>query len=76
MILLSKWNSNWEVVLYLENLEEESEVKKNPLDQVLAGGMRAVIDWMLEEMEDEPNSPLAWSYLETALYLFSFNTRY
>ena len=61
MILLSKWNNNWEVVLYLENLEEESKVKENPLDQVLAGGMRAVIDLTLEKVEDEPNPPPAWS---------------
>ena len=62
--------------MYLEKLEEESEVKENPLDQVLVGGMRAVIDWMLEEMEDEPNPLPAWSYLEAALHLFAFNTRY
>ena len=60
------------IVLNLENLEEESEVKENPLDQVLVEGMRAVINWLLEEMEDESNPPPTWSFLEAALYLFCF----
>ena len=54
-------------------MEEESKVKENIFDQVLAEGMRAVINWLLEEMEDEPNPPPAWSCLEAALYLFAFN---
>ena len=41
-------------------MEEESKfLKEIPLDQVLAEGMRAVINRLLEEMEDEPNPPPA-----------------
>ena len=45
--------------------------KRSPLDQVTPWGMRAVIYFVLEEVGDEPNPPLAWSSYEVPLYLIA-----
>ena len=71
-IPLLKSNDKMRIILYCENFRRKwVRWKRSPLDQVTPWGMRAVIYFVLEEVGDEPNPPLAWSSYEVDLYLIA-----